>query len=119
MNKEDLIEYFPCGGITDHEIVVFDVKQLKRSNKWLAQAILPPAKNAKSILIYRLGQGEQAEYRAIPAKCPHQGADLTDDELKHDGNVYCHLHKRPICVFSEYNYAFKVVKRENQFVIAP
>ncbi|MDO6427313.1 Rieske 2Fe-2S domain-containing protein [Thalassotalea sp. 1_MG-2023] len=119
MNKNELIQYFPCGGVIDHEVPVFDVKPLKQNNAWNAIATLPPANTAKAIIIYCLGEGEEAEYRTIPAKCPHQGADLSHDELKHDGNVYCHLHKRPICVFSEYNYAFNVIKRDNKFVITP
>ncbi|WP_286232668.1 Rieske 2Fe-2S domain-containing protein [Thalassotalea sediminis] len=121
MNKDALIQYFPAGGVVDHDIEIFDAVKLSSNTNsvWRANAALPPAHVEKAILIFELEDGEHREYRAIPAKCPHQGADLSNDTLKKDGNVYCHLHKRPICVFSEYNYAFNVEKRGDNFVITP
>lgn len=70
----------------------------------------------KKVLIFvqKLSDGK-TEYRAIPAKCPHQGADISQDELKADGNVYCSLHHRPICVYSEYTYL--VEKRASKYFI--
>ena len=111
-------EYFPAGAQTTQEIEIFDVVKTERADVWLGEAIIPPGKITKKIVIYRqkLANGKY-EYRTISAKCPHQGADISADELRPDGNVYCSLHRRPICIFSEYNYAYLVEKRERKFFI--
>ncbi len=111
-------EYFPAGGHTSEEIQMTDIRYTARGDVIFARAILPPLKLAKEMVIYyqTLPNGKD-EYRTISAKCPHQGADISQDELQADGNVYCSLHHRPICIFSEYNYAYLVEKRADKFVI--
>ncbi|GHF93664.1 Rieske 2Fe-2S domain-containing protein [Thalassotalea marina] len=111
-------QYFSAGGRISAEQQVMQIQDTNQNNVWRGRAILPPANLEKDILIYQATteQGE-TKYRAVPAKCPHQGVDLVDDVLKEDGNVYCHLHKRPICIFSEYNFGFDVVKRDEQFYL--
>ena len=110
--------YFPAGGQTHEEIEMTDICYTDRVDVIFARAILPPSKLVKEMVIYyqKLPNGKD-EYRTISAKCPHQGADISQDELKADGNVYCSLHRRPICIFSEYNYAYLVEKREDKFFI--
>jgi len=111
-------KYYSAGGQVDQEIKLVDVKPTERADVLLAMAKLPHASVEKSVVIYcqRLANGE-IEYRTVSAKCPHQGADISADELKGDGNVYCSLHRRPICIFSEYNYAYLTVKRADEFYI--
>jgi nitrite reductase/ring-hydroxylating ferredoxin subunit len=111
-------EYFPAGGQTKDEIEITNVSNTNKIGVFVGRAILPLSKVEKDVVIYcqTLGNG-CSEYRAISAKCPHQGADISQDELKPDGNVYCSLHRRPICVFSEYNYAYLVEKRADKFFI--
>lgn len=113
-----LNKYYPAGGRTEQEINVIDVKPTERADVLLAMAKLPYASTEKPVVIYcqTLANGE-TEYRTVSAKCPHQGADISRDELKADGNVYCSLHRRPICIFSEYNHAYLTVKRADKFVI--
>ena len=113
-----LNKYYPAGGRTEQEINVIGVKSTERPDVFLAMAKLPYASVEKPVVIYRqtLADGE-IEYRTVSAKCPHQGADISRDALKADGNVYCSLHGRPICIFSEYNHAYLTVKRADKFVI--
>lgn len=110
--------FFPAGGNTDSEIEITNISYTGRADVIFGRTILPLSTREVDVVIYSqvLSNGD-IEYRAISAKCPHQGADIRHDELKSDGNVYCSLHKRPICVFSEYNYAFLVEKRAQQFFI--
>lgn len=110
--------YYPAGGEVTQEIKLVEVKSTQRADVLLAKAKLPSASAEKPVVIYRqlLANGE-TEYRTISAKCPHQGADISQDELKPDGNVYCSLHRRPICIFSEYNRAYLTVKRADEFFI--
>jgi nitrite reductase/ring-hydroxylating ferredoxin subunit len=111
-------KYFPAGGQAQVEIEITDISYTDRNDVILGKAILPLSSVAKNVVVYRqtLDNGK-TEYRTISAKCPHQGADISQDELKPDGNVYCSLHRRPICIFSEYNYAYLVEKRGDKFVI--
>lgn len=110
--------YYPAGGQVTQEIKLLDVKLTQREDVLFAMARLPYASAEKPVVIYRqlLANGE-TEYRTIPAKCPHQGADISYDELKSDGNIYCSLHGRPICIFSEYNRSYLTVKRADEFFI--
>ncbi|WP_158089080.1 Rieske (2Fe-2S) protein [Cognaticolwellia mytili] len=112
-------EYFPPGGLAKVESEITDITYTDRNDVILGQATLPLSNVAKKVAIYcrKLDNGKM-EYRAVSAKCPHQGADISQDELKPDGNVYCSLHRRPICIFSEYNYAYLVEKRGEKFFIS-
>lgn len=104
--------YFPAHGKTEGEIEIESVKPAPIENTWVGHALLPGAEIKRKVVIYQatLPNGE-TDLRAVPARCPHQGYDISYDDLKEDGNVYCTLHKRPICVYSEFNQAF-TVKRE-------
>jgi len=118
MNQINLTAYFPAGGRASDEIEIRQVKATKQENISVGKATLPLSAVEKDVLIYQLNLESGAnEYRAISAKCPHQGADISHDELKKDGNVYCSLHRRPICIFSEYNHAYLVEKRGEQYFI--
>jgi hypothetical protein len=110
--------YYPAGGKTDQEIPIVDVKPTVRADVLSGMAKLPYASVEKPVVIYgqTLANG-QVEYRTVSAQCPHQGADISQDPLKSDGNVYCSLHRRPICIFSEYNHAYLVEKRAENYVI--
>lgn len=110
--------YYPAGGQVTQEIKLVDVKPTQRKDVLFAMGKLPYASAEKPVVIYSqiLANGA-IEYRTISAKCPHQGADISQDELNSDGNIYCSLHRRPIGVFSEYNRAYLTVKRENEFFI--
>lgn len=113
-----LQECFKAGSQIAEEQLILSVSKTAQENVWRGEAKLPPANLQKEILIYKAQTPEgEVIYRAIPAKCPHQGANLSDDPLKPDGNVYCHLHRRPICVFSEYNFAFDVRRNLDQFYL--
>ena len=113
-----LDSYYPPGGRSEKEIKTFEITPTDRADFLHGIAKLPYASDAKPVVIYRqtLASGK-VEYRTVSAKCPHQGADITRDELKTDGNVYCSLHRRPICIFSEYNQAYVVEKRADEFII--
>lgn len=111
-------QFFSAGGRLSTEQKVTQIRDTRQPNVWRGRAVLSPANLEKDILIYQaITENGEFKYRAIPAKCPHQGVDLAEDKLKDDGNVYCHLHKRPICVFSEYNNGFDVLKREETFYL--
>jgi nitrite reductase/ring-hydroxylating ferredoxin subunit len=113
-------EYFPAGGQVEAEIEIeiTNISASDRADVTFGRAILPLSKQEKNVVIYQqmLANGKK-EYRTISAKCPHQGADISRDELKADGNVYCSLHRRPICIFSEYNYAYLTEKRADKYFI--
>jgi len=118
MNKIELTVYYPAGGQVDKEIEINTVTTTKQDNVLSGMALLPLSAIEKPVVIYQLIlAGGDIEYRAISAKCPHQGADISADKLKADGNVYCSLHRRPICIFSEYNYAYPVEKRGKRYYI--
>lgn len=108
---------YPAGGRSDKEIFIKNVKIL-RENVLVGTAKLPFSSAEKSVVIYGqiLADGNK-EYRTVSAQCPHQGADISRDELNDDGNVYCSLHRRPICIYSEYNQAYLTEKRGDSYVI--
>ena len=111
-------EYFDAGRQVLEEQEIVDVNETTQSTVWRGRASLPPSNVQKDVLVYQAKSPDgHVMYRAIPAKCPHQGADLSEDPLKPDGNVYCHLHRRPICVFSEYNFAFDVKREGSRFFL--
>ena len=118
MNDLELKKYFPAGGRANEELEITHIDTTKREDVLVGKAVLPLSRIEKKVVIYRLDlQQGNSEYRVIPAACPHQGADISQDALKVDGNVYCSLHRRPICVFSEYNQAYKAEKRGDRFFI--
>lgn len=110
--------YFPAGGKASEEIAITDITYSDSAGVIFGRARLPPSTLEKTVVIHgqTLANGN-TEYRTISAKCPHQGADISRDELKDDGNVYCSLHRRPIGIFSEYNYAYLTEKRADEFFI--
>ncbi|XPF95379.1 Rieske 2Fe-2S domain-containing protein [Colwellia sp. RE-S-Sl-9] len=118
MNQQDLKQFFPAGGVVNEDINIFDVKPTNRDDVLVGQAILPSSELVQKVVIYQVDLGNGSEdLRTISASCPHQGADISRDELKPDGNVYCSLHRRPICIYSKYNQAYTVIKRDEQYVI--
>lgn len=108
---------YPAGGRCDNEVFINNVKTL-RAGVLIGMAKLPFASTEKPVVIYgqTLASGNK-EYRTVSAQCPHQGADISRDELNVDGNVYCSLHRRPICIYSEYNQAYLTEKRGDDYVI--
>lgn len=118
MNKDSLKPFFPAGGIAQEDITIVDVKSTDRSDVLVGSALLPLASSVQKVVIYQVTLEDGSEdLRAVSASCPHQGADISRDELKADGNVYCSLHRRPICVYSKYNQAYPVVKRDGKYII--
>ncbi|WP_426370510.1 Rieske (2Fe-2S) protein [Pseudocolwellia sp. HL-MZ7] len=119
MNQEELKQFFPAGGNVDENIDILDVQATSRDDVLVGMAVLPLTTAQQKIVIYQLtlSNGEY-DYRAISASCPHQGADISRDVLKPDGNVYCSLHRRPICIYSKFNQAYAVVKHDEQYIIA-
>jgi len=118
MNQESLKAFFPAGGRVDENINILDVQSTSRDDVLVGMAVLPFTDSRQKVVIYQLtlSNGE-SDYRAISASCPHQGADISRDTLKPDGNVYCSLHKRPICIYSKFNQAYAVVKHDGQYII--
>ena len=118
MSNFSLKCFFPAGGLSNEIIEIKDVKKTQNNNVLTGGAILPFTTAKQKVVIYHsLTELGESDYRAISASCPHKGADISKDELKDDGNVYCSLHKRPICVFSKFNQAFSVEKRDNKYYI--
>jgi len=118
MNKDSLKQFFPAGGITQENIIIVDVKPTKRSDVFVGCALLPLASSMQKVVIYQVTLEDGSDdLRAVSASCPHQGADISRDELKADGNVYCSLHKRPICIYSKYNQAYPVVRHDGKYII--
>lgn len=118
INFNNLKEFFPAGGVSNKEVVITQLKVTANQHVATGLAILPTTETEQKIVLYTLIlENGEVDYRAVSALCPHQGADISRDTLKVDGNVYCSLHKRPICIYSKYNQAFKVIKRDSQFVI--
>lgn len=113
-----LDSYYPANGRVDKEIEIIDISPTERADVFIGMARLAPASAEKPVVIYcqTLANGKK-EYRTVSAKCPHQGADISRDELNADGNVYCSLHRRPIGIFSEYNHAYLTEKRAEGFFI--
>lgn len=118
MHISELKAYYPAGSRVSHPIEVFQVKASEAANTWVGEALLPNTEQAQKVVIFGLTMdcGEE-EYRLVPAACPHQGFDISRDILKNDGNVYCSLHRRPICIYSEYNQAYQVKREGEQYFI--
>ncbi len=104
---------FPAGAKVQQEIQIDEVKATSQSGILSGKAQLPTSAEYGKVLIYKQGD----DLRVISAFCPHQNYDISKDPVKPDGNVYCSLHKRPICLYSEYNQAFKVELRGQDYVI--
>jgi len=118
MNKKNLQQFFPAGGVVNQEINITEVKNTARDDVFVGKAVLPFTESEQKIVIYQVTlENGQYDLRAISASCPHQGADISRDELKADGNVYCSLHRRPICIYSKFNQAYAVTKRDDKFII--
>lgn len=118
MNEIELKSYYPAIGNVNNEIEITNIQKTKQLHVLSGNATLPCSVNSDNVLIfiYRLSNGKN-DYRVVSALCPHQGADITNDELKADGNVYCSWHRRPICIYGEYNDAYPVEKRGEQYFI--
>lgn len=118
MKEIELEHYYPAGGKTEIEIEIKSVESTKRDDVFIGVAVLPLSTREKKVVIYQLVLADNSiELRAVSAHCPHQAADISHDKLNQDGNVYCSLHRRPICIFSEYNQAYSVEKRAEQYFI--
>lgn len=118
MSNVTLKTLFPAGGVSSNTIEILNIKKTSNADVLAGLAILPATTEEQKVVIYHVvNELGQDDYRAISAFCPHQGADITRDELKHDGNVYCSLHKRPICIFSKFNQAFAVEKIDDKYFI--
>ncbi len=118
MNTITLTQFFPAGGKASQEIEITQVKTTKQKHVLRGVAVLPASLTPQTVVIYQLLLTDgREEFRTVSAQCPHQGADISRDELKADGNVYCSIHRRPICIYSEYNQAYLVEKRGERFFI--
>lgn len=118
MKQIELKVYYPAGGKSPENVKVTNVEVASKEDVFIGKAVLPHLSGEQKIIIYSLAlENGTIDYRAIPALCPHQGADLTNDQVKADGNVYCSLHRRPICLYSEYNQAYAVEKKNDTFLI--
>ena len=118
MKQIELRRYFPTGGKSSETIEITDIKH--GHDIITGRAKLPLTEAEQKVIIYQLQlDNGNVDMRVIPAACPHQGYDLSDDRLKADGNVYCSWHRRPICVYSEHNLAFSVEQQGDKFFILP
>lgn len=111
-------KYFPATGISEVDIEITNIKPAPAENAWNGKALLPGMEMVRKVVIYQaeLPDGT-VDKRVVLAACPHQGYDISYDELKEDGNVYCTLHKLPICVYSEHNRAFSVINEGERWYI--
>lgn len=118
MNRDNLKHFFTAGGVAKDDINITNVNPTGRDDVFVGHAILPSTTLEQKVVIYQVTLADGSEdLRAVSAACPHQGADISRDELKTDGNVYCSLHKRPICIYSKYNQAYPVVNRNGNYII--
>ncbi|GHE79005.1 Rieske 2Fe-2S domain-containing protein [Thalassotalea profundi] len=119
MNNLSLKVFYPAGGKSNSEIIISQIVDTKLEGVMVGLALSPLTGVEEQFVIYQFTyKNNMIDYRAVPAKCPHQGANISNDEVKADGNVYCSLHRRPICIYSEYNTAYAVINRDNNFYIA-
>lgn len=117
MNNIELKKYYPAGGVVKEDLIITNVIS-KKEGVLNGEALFSGKSETERVVIYHLVLADgREEYRAVLAKCPHQGADITNDPLKADGNVYCSLHRRPICIYSEYNQAYKVDFEQGHYII--
>lgn len=118
MKEIELQQYYPAGAKSSREIEITEVEVTKRAGVLVGQAVLPLSTREKKVVIYQLSLINGAtDLRVVSAQCPHQGADISLDHLNNDGNVYCSLHRRPICIYSEYNQAYAVEIRAGKYFI--
>lgn len=119
MHISELKEYYPPGRQAEEKVEITDIEPATIENTWVGKAVMPDTAKAKKVVIYALTLANgDTEYRVVPAACPHQGYDISYDELKTDGNVYCTLHKRPICIYSEYNHAYRAeISDDNRYYL--
>jgi len=118
MNQQDLKSFFPASGISNKTINISEVKATSEKHILVGRAQLPLSDAVQKVVIYKITLDNGTEdLRVVSALCPHQGADISKDTLKPDGNVYCSLHRRPICIYSKYNQAYAVTLRDDEYVI--
>ena len=118
MQQIELKHYYPAGGSSSEERLINDISTTGKAGVLLGRVMLPNTTAVQKVIIYELLlENGNIDIRTIPALCPHQGADISEDKLKADGNVYCSWHRRPICVYSEYNQAFAVEKRGDDYIL--
>lgn len=118
MHINELKDYYPPGRQAKEPIEILNIKPANTDNAWVGHALMPDTAKPKKVIIHALTlEDDEIEYRVIPAACPHQGYDLSYDPLKSDGNVYCTLHRRPICIYSEYNQAYRVKVESDRYFI--
>lgn len=118
MTKLIMQQYVNAGGIASANIVISDVTITKQPEVFTGTAQLPLFESPQKVVIYQMTLPNGLfDIRAVPARCPHQGADISHDKLQPDGNVYCSLHRRPICIYSEYNQAYRVEIRDGNYII--
>lgn len=119
MNNIQLTSLYPAAGKSSNEIAITAINNTQREYVWVGKAFSPITGVEEEFMIYQLQLNDgNIDYRAVPAKCPHQGANISNEKVHQDGNVYCSLHRRPICLYSEYNNAYAVIKRNGVFYIA-
>ena len=119
MNNLTLNVFYPAAGQSDSEVIINQIKDTQLQGVKVGIALSPLTGVEEEFVIYQLDhKHKMTDYRAVPARCPHQGANISNDGVKADDNVYCSLHRRPICIYSEYNNAYAVIKRGNNFYIA-
>jgi len=118
MNQHDLKSFFPANGISNKTINISDVKATSESYILVGRAQLPLSDTVQKVVIYKiiLDNGTE-DLRLVSALCPHQGADISRDALKPDGNVYCSLHRRPISIYSKHNQAYAVTLHNGKYLI--
>ena len=86
MNQIELKVYYPAGGKSSQDIVITSVEVTSKDNVFIGKAVLPHLSDEQKVIIYILELSDgRIDYRTIPARCPHQGADITNDALKSDG----------------------------------
>lgn len=118
MHQSELTQYYPPGQTAPTPVEITNVTPATIENTWIGFALMPDAEKVRKVVIYALTltSGEE-EYRVVPAACPHQGYDISYDKLKNDGNVYCTLHRRPICIYSENNHAYEAKIENNRYYL--
>ncbi|WP_159084211.1 Rieske 2Fe-2S domain-containing protein [Saccharobesus litoralis] len=114
----ELNVFYPAAGKCSARIKIEQVKETANPDVLVGKAQLPLTDHVGKVVIYKtILQDGSIDLRAVSAYCPHQGYDISKDPLKADGNVYCSLHRRPICIYSEYNQAFAVENSGDEYWI--
>lgn len=76
--------------------------------RWIGLLPLPDKHRGVGILIFKL----DSEYWAVPARCPHQGYDLTDCPLTDGDTLCCPAHGHRIMLRTD---GYPVTVRDGQF----